>query len=599
MRIPGVGWLATMLLVGSAAMGWAQDQAAQSSEMTGPEQQIVRVSFVEGDVRVSRGPDAEKQTRSEWEKAAVDLPIEAGYSLVTGAGRAEIEFEDASVAYLAENSVLVFNDLDTSSGIPRTELALLSGAMSVAATPMVLGEWFVVRTPTDRFTMRYPDRTFVRVNSYLDGMTVTSMGSTVFRLDRTAAIQTNGGQTIAYSKGKRVDGEKLADQTSYAEFDQWVLHRAMARSTAMAETMKEAGLKEPVPGLAQLQGQGHFYACPPYGTCWEPTNGFAGQATDAEKAAMARQTVSATTLAKGGPNGVLSAGGSLQNQGLQESIESFPCSPFRWDNMYQFDPATGQRRLLSSQLLPTGYWFGTTYPYQWAVCHTGSWIVNHRRYVWVTGTKRHHYPPVHWVKLGHAVGFVPIHPKDVAGKTPLNLKEGFVHPVDKSGSKVEVLAYNSSERVKLLAEAPRSFLKESYVPLSRAEAPRAEAHVLKAASEAKAAGTPITFDHKTQSFMVSRQGGSAAVGGSSRTMEPIGGRGSDLQAHAGGSEMSRGGASGSNSGSYARGSSGSSGYSGGSGSASHASAPASAPAPSAPSGGGSSSAAASSGGGKH
>jgi hypothetical protein len=35
-----------------------------------------------------------------------DLPIEVGFSLVTGSGRAEIEFEDASTLYLGENSVL-------------------------------------------------------------------------------------------------------------------------------------------------------------------------------------------------------------------------------------------------------------------------------------------------------------------------------------------------------------------------------------------------------------------------------------------------------------------------------------------------------------
>ena len=56
--------------------------------------QIVRLSLVEGDVRVSRGEGGEKATGSVWEKAALDVPLESGFSLVTGTGRAEIELED-------------------------------------------------------------------------------------------------------------------------------------------------------------------------------------------------------------------------------------------------------------------------------------------------------------------------------------------------------------------------------------------------------------------------------------------------------------------------------------------------------------------------
>src|SRR5665213_3349494 len=91
--------------------------------------QIVRLSLVEGDVRVSRGEDGQKATGSAWEKAAVDVPLESGFSLVTGTGRAEIELEDASTIYLADNSVLTFKELSTTEGIPFTSLALLSGTM--------------------------------------------------------------------------------------------------------------------------------------------------------------------------------------------------------------------------------------------------------------------------------------------------------------------------------------------------------------------------------------------------------------------------------------------------------------------------------------
>jgi hypothetical protein len=38
----------------------------------------------------------------------------------------------------------------------------------------------------------------------------------------------------------------------------------------MADVMKAAGLTSPLPGLAGMKGQGTFFACAPYGTCWEP-----------------------------------------------------------------------------------------------------------------------------------------------------------------------------------------------------------------------------------------------------------------------------------------------------------------------------------------
>jgi hypothetical protein len=610
MSVTRCGWLA-MLLLGAAAFGLAQDQPVP--QMPNTYAQIVRVSFVEGDVRVLRGKDAEKQTKEEWEKAVVDLPIDPGYSLVTGAGRAEIEFEDASVVYLAENSVLVFNELSSTGGVPRTELALLSGTLTMNVKPMAAGEWFTVRTPTERFATRYPDNPFVRVNSYLDAMKVTAMGTTVFRVDRASAIQTNGGQTITYRNGQRTLGQKGADE-EFADFDQWVLHRVMTRNAAMLATMKEAGLTAPVPGLAELQGQGRFFDCAPYGTCWEPTNGWAGPVTTADKAAMAQSTVSVAQLKQGGSGaaGTQTTGG--QRPRLEETIDYFPCSPLRMRNLYEVDPVTGKRKLVFSQALPVGVGFryAGAQPYQWAVCHTGSWIHREGRYAWVPGRKRHHHYPVHWVKDGHKAGYVPIHPKDVTGKPPVGLKDGIIHPVEKNGSKVEVLTAANAGTVKLLDWAPKEFREEPFVPLERAEAPKAKAYSMAAATVAatgmKPLGTEVMFDHKTQSFMVAREPG-AAWSGNSKMMEPIGGRASGLQAQStfagGGAARSGMSSSSGAAGGGSRGSSGSSSsYSGGGGGASHASAPA-ASAPSSSSSMSSSSAssgassAASSGGGKH
>jgi len=528
MRAARCGALAMLLLLpGGAALGLAQDQTTVGNDW---EPQIVRVSYVQGDVRVSRGKDVEKQSRSVWEKAAVDLPIETGYSLVTGEGRAEIEFEDASVAYLGENSVLVFNDLHTTGGIPQTELALLSGTMSLDAEPVAAGEWFRVRTPTDEISVRYPKKVFLRVNSYLDAMGLTPVGNLGIEVDQKSTSEARVGPTLLYRKGQLIDADKSIDQTAFADFDQWVLHEATTRKAAMAETMQQAGLRAPIPGLAQLKGQGHFYACPPYGTCWEPTNGFAGNVTDAEKAATARQTVSVAALVKGGRNQNLPAGTSGQSGQMLQPADIFPCSPLRWNQPYGYDPVTGRRVLANGQLLQASFPLGGFNSYDWAVCHSGSWIRNRGKYVWVTGVKHHPHCPVHWVKDGHRVGYVPIHPKDVAGKPPVGLKDGIMYPVDKHGDKVELVAANSEGQVKLLHEPPRELRSERIAPLQRAENPQIQAYSLKDVTAGVAPhGTEVKFNQRTEVYMVAKQGPS----GNSQKMEPIGGRGNSLQAHEG------------------------------------------------------------------
>ncbi len=93
--------------------------------------QIVRLSLVQGDVRVARDEQQGQAKNADWEKAISGLPLESGFSLATGDGRAVIELQDASTLYLGPNSVLVMNDLTTTGNAPNTEVALLSGTVTL------------------------------------------------------------------------------------------------------------------------------------------------------------------------------------------------------------------------------------------------------------------------------------------------------------------------------------------------------------------------------------------------------------------------------------------------------------------------------------
>src|SRR5947209_4704873 len=73
---------------------------------------IIRLSLVQGDVRFARDVKGDPLTsdKANWEGATLNLPIRQGYVLATDHGRAEVEFENGAMAFLAENTVVEFYD---------------------------------------------------------------------------------------------------------------------------------------------------------------------------------------------------------------------------------------------------------------------------------------------------------------------------------------------------------------------------------------------------------------------------------------------------------------------------------------------------------
>jgi hypothetical protein len=511
--------------------------------------QIVRIRFVQGDVRIARGEQNEKPAGEPWEQAVADLPLETGFSLTTGNdGRAEIELEDASTIYLAENSVVTFNDLHTTRGIPYTEVALLSGALSVAINSSIAGEAFVLRTPTDDFAVRYPNRANVRINSYTDAMTITPQDVKGLNLTAFSLNHLLVGQTLTLRGGHVIDGPSSDDAKPFADFDKWVRDRVAQRSAAMTGVMKEAGLTLALPGLADMKGQGTFFPCPPYGTCWEPATAEDSQQTAARESApafFAARRSSARMV-----NASLEVPRFAEAQLIQQMdpdplatpfVDAFlPCVPSSLRYRMLRDPLTGKNLVVDSGL------GGGRVPWDWAVCHAGAWVrvtrEHHHRYVWCVGEKRHHIPPVQWVKSEHKVGFVPIHPFDVKGRPPINRTEEVYTVNHKNGLSLDRVRFDSTRPINVLKSPPHEFRTSFLRPLSKADTPRMEARAFKAplapAKGAEAKGPvakpvsiPIKFDSKSQSFMISK---AEMHGGKSVTVsEPMSNRGGTLQARGG------------------------------------------------------------------
>ncbi|MGA9668370.1 MAG: hypothetical protein WBQ94_04135 [Terracidiphilus sp.] len=515
--------------------------------------QVVRISYVEGDVRIARGEQDEKPAGATWEKAVADLPLEAGFSLVTGEGRAEVEFEDASTLYLGANSVLTFNDLHTRSGIPHTELALLTGTVTLHIRPNVAGESYFLKTPTDEMYTGFPHKSYMRVTSYEDAMALTPQEDGFLHLLAFGDEKVTAGQTEFYRGGLRVNATAAESEAGFADWDKWVADRVAQRKAAMIEMMKASGLSSPIPGLADMKDQGTFFECAPYGTCWEPKVANHSQEpgdkvsqsrpsssrNDGQPARVMQASFTKTRGVAGAP--AIQAIDPADISSPWDDFAYFPCVPSTIRYRVVRDPVTGQERVVET------LWGANPFAYRWAVCHAGTWIHRRHHYAWVCGHKMHHLEPVRWVKSGHRVAFVPIHPYDVKGRPPINRREEVFAVNNKNGLTIEKLKFDPARTVEYLKVPPREFRTTYLRPLSRADVPRMEAHSLKEPSlmskgVVARAGVPLSFDPKMHSFMMPHQ---VMKGDKSVTvMAPVSNRSGNLQATGGSFAGGHGGYSG-------------------------------------------------------
>jgi hypothetical protein len=448
--------------------------------------QIVRISYLEGDVRVARAAENEKSNKPAWESAVMNLPLSEGDSVVTGKdGRAEIEFEDASTLYLGENSVLNCIDMHTTGGVPHTELALVSGTLNTHLNSLMGGETFLIRTPTENMLTRYPEKSNLRITSYLDGMALTSLTGGALNVTGANKMELTPGKTMFFSEGHHViSAEEAGETEDFAAFDAWVADRYGARTSAATEVMKEAGLAKPVPGLAEMKGKGHFFECPPYGMCWEPD------------APQAKAVLTAPPTPAPTPKSARASAGGPTNGGMnQSSLDWFPC-------MSAWYPGMGWGAY--GRTMPVGY--ASIDPFAWAVCHSGDWLPYNGRYAWVAGARRHHHCPVRWVKFGRTTVAVPLHPKDVKGKPPIN-RAGFEPIKGKDGLRLAPIRLEAGRPIQVVKSPPKDFRNVPRPVLLRADAPRMVAVALHDNMKAGIAAhraIPMSFNHQ-QGFVTSHQ----------------------------------------------------------------------------------------------
>ena len=417
---------------------------------------IVRLSLVQGDVRFARDVkgDPLSEAQQGWETAVLNLPIRQGYVVATDNGRAEVEFENGSMAFLAENTVLQFYDLSNEDGGLTTRLILRQGSAEFYVNPE-RGDYFSV-TGGD-FSVQAENKSTFRMSDFDDGSDVVVMRGRVTALANGKSTPLAKGQQLSVQAGEADSGE-VGRAPESDEFDQWVAGRVASASSATVAAQQYNSDPGYVSGFGDLYTYGGWFPIAGYGNCWRPY-------------------------------GV-----------------GFGWSPFDNGSWY-YDSAFGWAFLGGAP------WGWLPYHYGGWIFQPGvGWLwspggsVGVGRWRPITGT---------WVRSSTGtIGIVPTHPLDTRGKAPMNLSQGLFEVTSRGVT--GQLAAESDAHWKVENKPSRDLLQNQMAAAAApARIPRTmEARAAAAERGTTAAGSTIVYDRAEHRFVNSNAAPAEAGSGS-------------------------------------------------------------------------------------
>jgi len=404
------------------------------------------LSLVQGDVRFARDVkgDPLADAHGDWETAVLNLPIRQGYVVATDNGRAEVEFENGAMAFLAQNTVLEFYDLSSEDGGFTTRLILRQGSAEFYVNPG-RGDYFSV-TGGD-FSVQADAKTTYRMNNFDDGSNVSVLQGRLTALVNGKNTPLQKGQSLSLRAGEP-ESQAVERAPESDEFDQWVSGRIQSVSTATTAAMQYSNSSDDyTSGYADLYTYGSWFPVAGYGNCWRPY-------------------------------GV-----------------GFGWSPFDYGSWY-YDPFFGWS-FIGGQAwgwLPYHYGGWLFRPgVGWVWSPTSSFGGGVGRWRPVTGV---------WMRSSGGVAIVPSHPLDVKGRTPLNLSSG-LYAVTTRGVSGQVSAA-SGEQWKVEKKPGRDLIQNQ---LAEAAAPARVSRSMAAAGATGSQtatgerGSTIVYDRTERRFV--------------------------------------------------------------------------------------------------
>jgi hypothetical protein len=221
---------------------------------------VVRLSLAEGRVLVSHTGS------NVWEETPANLPLQEGDTLATQDGRAEIEFENGAIGYLAENSVLQFTRLDLSGGGRATDLTLTQGAGTFDAS-LTSQDTFRVQALT--FNVTIPERAEFRLDGFLDGAAVQVYLGEVSVSTTKGSTKLEEGQSVAVHEKDFQDMSIGSLPTAEDAFDEWVTEQGEMIRAGNKNTLSYIDSPN-VYGLSDLSRYGTWVNVAGFGFSWRP-----------------------------------------------------------------------------------------------------------------------------------------------------------------------------------------------------------------------------------------------------------------------------------------------------------------------------------------
>src|ERR1700693_1079478 len=229
---------------------------------------IIRLSLIQRGLRLATDVKGDPLADSNvgWQAAELNLPIRQGYVLATDKGRAEVEFENGAMAFLAENTVLEFCDLSLEDGAKTTRLVLRQGTASFYVNP-ANSDYFSV-TGGD-FTVESAGRASFRFDNLDDGSSVNVLKGhvSVLRKDKTTQLTKGQSFSMRAADDFSVSIGRLSNDD---EFDRWVSARIDTVATATTAAQQYVSSPYYSSGLADLYTYGSWYPVAGYGNGWRP-----------------------------------------------------------------------------------------------------------------------------------------------------------------------------------------------------------------------------------------------------------------------------------------------------------------------------------------
>ena len=252
------------VVIGTLMLSWVArgDDTGQAAAAG-----AARLSSVEGQVRISQGG----QVISD--PALVNSPLFAGTQVDTGDdGKAEIQFEDGSVARLSPDSTLALKSLSVQGGPGNTDVALvaglgyfeLQGGGQGGQMRVTFGD--SIATGTGFTVMR------VRIDNPPGELAVFS-GNAHLERGNSLAVDLHGGESVALN-GTDPSRYNLSESIEPDSWDAWNSDRDQALNAEAADQTGAAknfvNTDNPNPAWNALDANGNWYNVPGQGYIWSP-----------------------------------------------------------------------------------------------------------------------------------------------------------------------------------------------------------------------------------------------------------------------------------------------------------------------------------------